>query len=307
MRTAVAVAVSGALTAAVGFAWGQGLPGEPPKARPTNMLMNGSFESGRVKPYCWDTYSLADKWGFDGHEGERCVSIRGNAAQDSWWYATGWRKVDYNKLYDVSDWARADARATGGRILVGLNLANRYETVGPEWERREFVFRSPDLLPGPRFRLGVSKTEGTVDFDDVALRPAVAVRRSQGMGRLVLGTGESVVDGRYVAVHDFTGPFTSDCRFLYRSTGRFDHDHWILDRLDEVVYHHDISMFGVPPMRPGLRSSLALKMAREITETDPDSVRSAYQDAITIEVEVPRCDGCLLVEVNKTGATGGYH
>jgi hypothetical protein len=302
MRGAVTFAIVGAalagllvpaLQTAGGQAWGEG--------RPTNMLFNGSFEEGRQKPYCWDAYSLGAKWGFGGHDGERCVTIQGNAAQESWWYANRWTKVDYNKLYHVSYWARGDARASGGRILVGLNLANRYETVGPRWERKEFVFRSPDLLPGPQFRLGVSKTEGTVDFDDVSLQPVIAVHRSQGMGRYVLGSGESIVDGRYVAVHDLTGPFTSECRFLYRYTGMFNHDRVILDRLDEIVYHHDISRFGIPPMPPGLQSNLAVRMAMEITESDPDIVRSAYQDAITIELEVPRCDGCLLVEVNKTG------
>jgi hypothetical protein len=269
--------------------------------RSTNMLLNPSFEEGRAKPNCWTPYSLGAKWEFGGPDGERCLTIQGNAAQESWWYANRWAKVDYNKVYRVSYWARGDAHAAGGKILVGLNLANRYDTVGPEWQQKEFIFRSPDLLPGPQFRLGVSKTEGRVDFDDVSLQPVIAVHRSQGMGRYVLGTGESIVNGRYVAVHDLTGPATTDCRFLYRYTAMFNHDRFILDRLDEVVYHHDISRFGILPMPLGLQANLAFKMALEITETDPDIVRSAYQDAITIELEVPRCDGCLLVEMNKTG------
>ncbi len=96
---------------------------------------------------------------------------------------------------------------------------------------------------------------GDVYFDDVALRPALAVHRSQGRGRFQLGSGEILSGRRYTAVHHLDGPGSCDTRFLDSYTASFSQDRWVLDGVDEVIYHHEVSYFGVPDLVSNVRVS----------------------------------------------------
>jgi hypothetical protein len=290
----------------------------------TNLLRNPSFERGAGKPDRWDGFGFAARnWEFGGPEGERCLSVRGTGMDTGWWYATGEVPVEPNRLYRLSYWVRQDGRPHRGEVLAGLNLVNRQVAPGPEWAKEEFFFRSPLWMPDLQFRLGQRGVEGTLLFDGVALNPAVAVHLTRGIRALALGAGESVVDGRYTAVHRMSSLGTSDCRFLLEYGGRFDSDRWVLDKRDEVVYFHKILRPGVEVLSQTMRSGFVMGVGQStgssasgkytstaapaVVETEPDSFRSIRQDAVMVEVAVARCEGGKLnVSVSRDGKSRGH-
>jgi hypothetical protein len=236
-----------------------------------------------------------------------------------WWYATGTVPVDPNRLYRLSYWVRHDGRPHGGEVLAGLNLVNRPVVPDAEWKKEEFFFRSPLWMPDLQFWLGQRGVKGTLFFDGVALNPAVAVHRTRGVRALMLGAGESIVDGRYTAVHRMSALGTSDCRFLHEYGGRFDGDRWVLDKADEVVFVHKLVRPGVEVLSQTMRrgyvmgdgQSTGAWVAGKHTstvapptaiETEPDSIRAIRQDAVMVEVAVARCEGGRLnVSVSRDG------
>jgi hypothetical protein len=288
------------LSGVAGAAWGEGAF--------TNLLPNSSFESGDALPYGWDGFGAGERrWEFRGADGERCVSVSGSGRGAAWWYADCALPVQYNRLYRVSYWVRQEGTGGSRPIIAGLNLAQHYGSAGPEWERQEYVFRSPNNLPGPQFRLGQENADGKVFFDSVEMRPAVALHRSQGSGRFRLGQGETVSERRYTAVHDLAKATSNDRRFLFRYSAAFDHDRWVLERLDEVVYVHEVSRYGVGDVQPGARAELLTRLFYRtgVTEEPPSLNRSLLQEAATIEVDIARCDGTLLLQVSP-GTSGPW-
>jgi len=282
----------------------------------TNMLVNPSFESGRADPSSWDGFGFGDRnWEFQGCDGERCISVSGNGMDTGWWFPRRWTPVEHDTLYRLSYWVRRDSAATNGAVLAGLNLVNRPASANREWQAREFVFRSPEWLPDLELRLGQARVNGKLYFDQVALHPAVAVHRSRGIGTLSLGSGESIVQGIYTAVHEMSTQATTDCRFLHHFSGHFDADRWILGGLDEVVYRHEVRRVGVPELphvmkaaptvgatiSPGPGQTLTRRPI-EVTQDDPRSVTSFQQRDVAVEVFVDRCDrGRLSVDVSRSG------
>ncbi len=282
----------------------------------TNMLVNSSFESGRVKPDYWNGFGLGFRgWEFGGRDGERCVSIEGSGMDAGWWYPESWTRVQRSRLYHLSYWVRSGSATDEGRVFAGLNLVNRAGSAGASWERKEFFFRAPERLPDLQLRVGQDHLRGKVYFDKVELHPAVVTNRSRGTGNFLLGAGESIEDGVYTAVHDMSGDATSDARFLHHFSGRFDTDRWILEGLDEVVYRHVVNRLGMPQrgevMRAapvagetvyvGLRQTVA-GGPDEVVREDPRSVRALRQEEATIALVVGRCEGSRLgVEVSQNG------
>jgi len=267
---------------------------------PTNMLLNPSFETGRAAPDYWDGFGFGKRqWEFKGVDGERCVSIAGDGKDDGWWYARRWTRVGYNQMYQVSYWVREDTRGALGMVMGGLNLARHWSVPDNQWQREEYFFRSPDYLPRVEFRLWQKGASGVVYFDNVALRPAVAVHRSRGMGQYALGEGESISERRYTATHELLGKGTSDCRFLYRYTAELDHDRWVLDgtRLDEVVYHHEVRRARAADVAPVMKADALSRSYLPVRENEPNVERSVPQDSVSIEVDVARCRGTLGLQV----------
>ncbi len=274
----------------------------------TNMLPNPSFEFGFGSiPQDWSGFGFAERaLSGGGHGGERCATIQGTGAETSWWQPTRWQPVDYNKVYEVSFWSRAHLTRPGGALLAGLSLAGRRTAPSETWQHTRFCFRSPDYLPEREFRLGECFVDGTVYFDEVSLRPVIAIHRSRGLGRFVLGTGESITAGHYSAIHDLAGIGSTDARFLDRYTASFDHDRWVMDGIDEVVYRHDISYFGVEDMVPNAGfSPQAMESLRVVLE-DPRSLRCLLQDAAAVEITVARCDGTVSVQFTTDGKRGRW-
>jgi HPt (histidine-containing phosphotransfer) domain-containing protein len=271
---------------------------------PANRLPNPSFEQGRSKPDRWLRFGLCDRnWGLHGHTGERCVSVTGDGANSGWWLATGWGRVEYNRVYRASCWARGESDVPGGEVLFGPNVVTRNYVPDSQWRRYEYYLRSPSHLPGFKFWLGQKEFKGTLYFDDVALLPVVAIHRSGGRaGVLSLGAGERLVAGEYTAVHDLDTLHTSDCRFLDSFTAELHNHRWVLDRFDEVVYHHEISRLGMPRQTHGLRGAAAAGMQAAAVEYDARLQQSFAQARASFTVTLHSCaGGGLLVEASRDG------
>ena len=274
----------------------------------TNMLPNCSFEFGYGSvPQDWSGFGFAERaLAGERRQGERSALLKAAGDDISWWHPSKWQAVDYNRLYQVSYWSRADLVHPGGSIFAGLSLAATRTTPTPYWQQTRFYFRSPDYLPERQFRLGECYVNGSVYFDDVSLRPALAAHRSRGLGRFVLGSGETIADRHYLAVHDLCGPGSCDARFLDSYTAAFDHDRWVLDRIDEIIYHHEISYFGVEDVRPNVGFSPQAARDLGVMLDDPRSLRCLLQDAAAVDITVSRCTGSLSLQFSTHGKRGRW-
>jgi len=230
--------------AVIGLLWGKAEAAEPGF---TNLLPNPSFEMGTSAPAGWVGFGFGDRrWEFHGRHDSRCISITADGRNAGWWYSSRMPLVEHNGLYRLSFYARSRSDASEAPVVVGLNICNEQIQVGPDWRRYEVFFRAPNYLPDAKVCFGQERLDGSVLFDDVALEPAVGIHRSRGRGAgLSLGDGESIVEGRYTAVHDPAGCGLSDRRFLDSYTSEYHCGRWVLDGYDEVVYHHTLSYLGI--------------------------------------------------------------
>lgn len=206
---------------------------------PTNLLPNPSFERGQVRPEAWSTFALhGANWEFNGHDGERCVSVSGTGEDTAWWDVRG-LGVKPNSLYRVSYWVRRDRHAIGGAAVAGLDWVGREALVHRGWERREFFLRTPDtILDDASFRVGQRQVDGKLYFDQVSLTPAVVAHCRRDAFQLPLGGGEATKGGSYTAKHELSGPASTEARFLERFDARFDRDRWVFQGPGSVVYRH---------------------------------------------------------------------
>jgi hypothetical protein len=302
MRTTIIMIVTLALSSGAGWAG--------------NLLANPSLETGDKHPAGWACYGGGGQgWEVGGPEGERYVSVVGDGAGESGWYATGKGKLQPNRIYRVSLWARQEADTSGGRAEAGLTRAKWQFPVSREWERETFHFRSADLISGLRFEVGQHQVDGALDFDDIGLYPSVPVHRSRGRGRYLLGDGESVIDRHYLARTDPASPHANDYRFLYRASANYDGDRWVMDRTDMIVFLHQVEVAGALQPDPHVRGSITVSTGSntstgtiggtsysgwtDVTELTFKSDQShlVEQEAVTVELDVPRCEGSVLVEM----------
>ncbi len=207
-----------------------------------NLVPNPSFERGATEPAGWSAFSLGGyAWEYGGLDGERCVSVAGLGRDSSWWAVAGLLPLDPNSVYHLSYWAKRSPRSTGGTVIAGLELVNRDASVGSDWTRREFYFRTPDVVVSQvPFRLGQWHLTGAVFFDDVTLTPARRVVYGPGEMDIELGEGESIVEGHYEASHPLSGIGSTDFRCLDRFTARFNTDRWVFGESGHVTYRHSV-------------------------------------------------------------------
>ncbi len=211
-------------------------------AQAPNLLPNPSFEAGEHAPAQWAISSGGvGRWEKEGRDGARSLSVTGKGEDSVYWSASGYLGLKPASLYHTSFWTR---RSSGsGRIAIsGLDIINRDYVAGPEWERKDFYFRTPDQLPETFFRLGEWHADGAIWFDDVSLTPAFAVHSQPEELGTPLGDGESVTAGRYQAVHNLGGPGATDHRCLERFSAGFNSNRWLFGRDQEVVYRHAVGM-----------------------------------------------------------------
>ncbi len=208
----------------------------------TNLVPNPSLEEGVGDPAGWTAFSLGGyAWEYNGLDGERCLSVAGLGRDSSWWAPKDFLAFEPNRVYHLSYWARRGPQSAGGTVIAGLESVNRDASVGTDWTRREFYFRTPDAVVSSQlFRLGQWHLKGTVFFDNVTVTPAVPVVRGPGEMDIELGEGESIVEGRYEASHRLSGLGSTDFRCLDRFTASFNTNRWVFNGTQHVTYRHAV-------------------------------------------------------------------
>lgn len=207
-----------------------------------NNLTNGSFERGTDKPDGWSLSGGVGKWENEGYESEHSISVTGTGKDEDSNY---WRCDDFKLLprqqYRVSFFARVSPNASSGNVITGSNIINRDYSIGTKWEKRNFVFTAPDDTSGAFLRFGQWQKSGKVWFDNIDIKPVVAIHRKAE--NLELGDGETLQDGQYKFRPNFNGEGSNSSRALLSHTVNFNSNRWVMGNNSEVIYHHKIGDF----------------------------------------------------------------
>jgi hypothetical protein len=134
---------------------------------------------------------------------------------------------------------RARRTSGSGAVVCGPNFANHdYGGVGQDWRSYSFVFRVPDGLSHDTLHLGQWEATGTMQFDSVRLQPVLPIHSRAG--KLLLGDGESIRDGRYEFVGSFEREGTNYHRTLVSSTVGFNTNRWCFGANSQVTYRFEV-------------------------------------------------------------------
>lgn len=214
-----------------------------------NLVPNGSFEIGEKSPEGWTLSGSVGSWENFGRTGKRCVSVTGNGSDSSAWECIGW-KPEGGKLYLIRYFVNRSLDSVGGTPITGFSTVNRDAWDVPsdgQWHLRQFFCRTPVNRPDTVLRFGQWHVKGKVAFDDVEVLPAIAVHKQ--IGKVMLGTGESIRNGVYHFISNFSGIWSDDSRPLFAHTAGFNTDRWVLggpmsERWQEngawVIYRHSV-------------------------------------------------------------------
>lgn len=201
----------------------------------TGIVPNGSFEAGQDAPTDWRVEQCPGQWSDGARSGSRAVSVTGDGRNDGYWRCTG-LKLKPRTAYRFAVYAKAAPGANGGCLTMGTSTNNRDADLGESWTRRSFVFVTPDNTDDVYVRCGQWQVAGTVSYDDVSVREVMAVHaRVDG---LVLGKGERIAGGTYVAEPDFQGEGTNEFRGLVSHTAGFNSYRWVFGPGRAVTYVH---------------------------------------------------------------------
>jgi len=173
-------------------------------------LTNGGFEKGQKGPEGWQLVG-SGQWSTIAHSGHRAIAVVGRPQASDYW-RTAPLSLRPRALYRFSFWARAD-KTSGGCIISGPNFCNRDFRLHTRWERRSFVFATPDDPTGAFVRLGHWHAAATVWFDDAALRPVVPFHVVRD--GLELGAGEEIDGTAYTFTTTLNGEGCNFARTLH--------------------------------------------------------------------------------------------
>lgn len=210
-----------------------GLVGAPVRGGDPAPVPNPDFTAGTDRPEGWTLPRGQGRWA------DRSVlEVTGSGREESAAWESAPVALEPGQLYHFT--ARVRCLEGSAGVISGPSCANRdHRITAGDWQEIGHVFRAPEEGGNGAIRLGVWNSRGTVQFDRVALEPAVAVHR--GAAGLVLGEGESVREG----IYRFSGRFgfegSNAHRTLLRATAGFNSDRWCFWGRGEVVYR-----FGVP-------------------------------------------------------------
>ena len=180
-------------------------------------------------------------WNLSGGEGRwldrEVLEVTGHGDDSNYWHSSGYEFTP-GKLYHFQ--MRARRVGSGGSAIAGPTFANRdYSRVGPDWQWIGHVFRVPENGAGGFLRLGHWKATGKLQFDAVRVTPTLPVHRS--VGKLMLGDGESICDGRYAFYGTFGHEGSNYHRVLESATAGFNSYRWSFGDGSRVTYR-----FAVP-------------------------------------------------------------
>ncbi|MCD6362284.1 MAG: DUF4091 domain-containing protein [Armatimonadetes bacterium] len=200
------------------------------------LLPNGSFERGADAPEGWTLSAPPGEWSAQGVTG-RCVTVIGDGKTSNYWM-TDRVQFEPGRTYEVSCRMRTDPGSAGGALITGPNFANYDYRSSEEWVQRKFVFRMPDEVSDPYVRFGQWHFNGTVFYDDAAVRPAQPINRV--FGDIELGHGEAIDGDRYLFNSKMGGYNADYSRVLERVTAHLNTHRWVFFPGAEVIYRHHI-------------------------------------------------------------------
>ncbi len=261
-------------------------------ANAQNLLPNPSFEQGTTSPEGWRLTGGSGQWATDGRTGKRSVSVTGTGSDSNSWECTAWRP-EPGRWYLIRYFVRRDPKSSGGTPITGFSTVNRDAWDVPsdgQWHLRQFVCRTPNR-PDTVLRFGQWHVSGTVSYDDIAVFPVFSVHKR--IGQTVLGDGESIRNGTYRFIANFSGFGSNDSRPLVAHTAGFNTNRWVLggpmsERWQEegawVIYRHAV---GFPFASATLRLTIG------------------YYERGELVVEVSK-DGKVWREVGRFAPVGEY-
>jgi len=244
------------------------------------IVKNPSFEEGDAGPTGWVLSEEPGTWEAVGHTGSRCVSVGGEESAE----ANSWRQDNIpvlpSTVYRFSFFARTAAETTGGCIVSGPDFCNNDTNVDQEWAQRSRVFITKPGRQSMSMRFGQWRKTGKVFFDDVTVRPTLAVHRT--VGGLTLGEGEKTEGAAYAFAAPLAAEGSNYSRPLVDFTAAFNTNRWVFGPGNYVTYRHEIA--GAQQTRASV------------------SVRVGYYASGHCIVEAS-ADGEEFVQIGRIGAT----
>ncbi len=193
-------------------------------------IPNPEFRQGSDGPAGW-TLS-----GGKGHWVDRdMLEVTGQGSDSNYW------RCDYRftpgALYHFR--VRGRGTPTDGCGIVGPEFANRdLRTPSQDWTWFGYVFRVPDGVTDSYLRLGQWQTNAPIQFDAVRLTPAMAAHKA--VGKILLGEGESIRDGRYTFSGTYDHEGSNYHRTLLGTTAGFNSGRWNFGGESQVTYRFDV-------------------------------------------------------------------
>ncbi len=243
--------------------------------------------------------------------GQGCVTVRPGGA----WLSDP-QKFSRGGLYELS--VRVRWRPTGTAVntpcaVYGPEFALHVMPITEPnvWRTFRFLFTAPDPVDASlcRVRLGEWLLHGSVDYDDVHIRPAKAFYAQTAVGPM--GEGESVTG----TVYRFSAPLSRRTPFsrpLLAYNDRFHDNRWRFTRPgSQVVYRHEITGRTIQraqvSITPMFHEQTSLSLSVDGSTDGSHWIRMgvvAYPAAGAVSVDVPaellpartfwvrlRCDG----------------
>lgn len=198
------------------------------------MVRNPDFTEGTAGPAGWRLSGGQGKW-----VDRQILEVTGTGNDSNLWRSEE-IALKPGTLYRFG--VRARGRGAGS-FIAGPSVANRdYSGLSGDWAWYGHVFRVPDNVSKDYLRVGQWQAKGTVQFDAVGLKRAIPVCRP--VGKLLLGEGESIQNGRYSFQGSFDREGSNFHRTLQSATAGFNSDRWCFGGKDQVTYR--FSLPGCP-------------------------------------------------------------
>jgi len=142
--------------------------------------------------------------------------------------------------------------SSGGCLPCGIEGFSRdFSTTSNQWKDESFCFHVPSMssvppnfvppvgLPLAPLRVGQWESSGTFQFRDAKLELAIPIFRELDripLGKMLLGEGESIRNGKYLFRSDFGGMGTNSQKPLFSSNATFNSYRWCFGDGSRVYY-----------------------------------------------------------------------
>lgn len=204
------------------------------------ILPNRSFEMGDASPEGWSLSGGTGTWEETGSTGNRSISVTGTGEDSNYWRCDNYELAPEN-MFRISFDARVAPDSSDGTVIAGSSVANRDYSVGTKWENHNFIFTTPTDTTGAYLRFGQWQKSGKVWFDNIEIKPVMALHRQQD--GIDLGAGEIIQSGKYKARADLRGEGSNSSRILHSHTAGFNSYRWTMGNNAVVIYRHKVGNY----------------------------------------------------------------